>query len=119
VIAFPQDLQELRSYFRASTPGQAVRAIPGEGLNIPIYLLGSSDFSAALAAQLGLPFAFASHFPPDYLLPALQLYRAYFTPSEALEKPCVIVGVNVIAADPDAAAQRLFTTLQQQFLSLI
>ncbi len=116
---FPQDLQELRSYFQPPAEGQPVRAIPGEGLNIPIYLLGSSDFSATLAAQLGLPFAFASHFAPDYLLPALHLYRTYFTPSETLAQPYVMVGINLFAADTDAEAQRLFTTLQQQFLNLI
>ena len=117
--SFPQDLQELRSYFRPTVPGQGVRAIPGEGLRVPIYLLGSSDFSARLAAELGLPFAFASHFAPDYLLPALQLYRTHFTPRESLQEPYVIVGVNVFAADTDAEAQRLFTTLQQQFLNLV
>lgn len=117
--AFPQDLQELMSYFHPPAEGQPVRAIPGAGLNIPIYLLGSSDFSATLAAQLGLPFAFASHFAPDYLQPALHLYRTYFTPSAVLAEPYVMVGVNLFAADTDAAAQRLFTTLQQQFLNLI
>lgn len=116
---FPQDLQELQSYLRSSIPGQAVRAIPGEGLEVPIYLLGSSDFSARLAAAYGLPFAFASHFAPDYLLPALQLYRGNFQPSSVLEQPYVMIGVNVFAADTDGAARRLFTTLQQQFLNLV
>src|SRR5688572_18787123 len=95
---FPQDLEELRAYFRPPVPGQAVRAIPGEGLNVPIYLLGSSDYSALLAAELGLPFAFASHFAPDYLHTALALYRRNFKPSEELAEPYVIVGANVFAA---------------------
>ena len=117
---FPQDLLELVSYFRpaGAAEGQAVRAIPGQGLNVPVYLLGSSDFSARLAAQLGLPFAFASHFAPDYLLTALELYRTGFKPSEWLDAPYAMAGVNVIAADTDAAARRLFTSLQQQFVNL-
>jgi luciferase family oxidoreductase group 1 len=115
---FPQDLLELMAYLRPETDDGAVRAIPGHNLNIPIYLLGSSDFSAQLAAQLGLPFAFASHFAPDYLHVALSLYRANFQPSEQLQEPYVIVGVNVFAADTDRQAQRLFTSLQQQFLNL-
>ena len=93
--------------------------MPGEGLDVPIWLLGSSDFSARLAAELGLPFAFASHFAPDYLLPALRLYRENFKPSERLAEPYVMVGVNVVAADTDAEARRLFTSLQQQFLNLV
>src|SRR3954470_24491798 len=101
---FPRDLLELMSYFRKAVPGQAVRAVPGEGLDIPIWLLGSSDFSARLAAELGLPFAFASHFAPDYLLPALRLYRQSFRPSESLDRPRVMVGVNAFAADTDEEA---------------
>jgi luciferase family oxidoreductase group 1 len=120
---FPQDLDELRSYFRpsaaAAQDGTAVRAIPGAGLDVPIYLLGSSDFSARLAARLGLPFAFASHFAPDYLRFALDLYRAGFRPSEQLDRPHAMVGVNVFAADTDEAGRRLFTSLQQQFLNLV
>src|SRR5882724_11250137 len=116
---FPRDLLELMSYFRKAGPGQAVRAVPGEGLDIPVWLLGSSDFSAQLAAELGLPFAFASHFAPDYLLPALELYRENFKPSERLTEPCAMVGVNVIAADTDEGARRLFTSLQQQFLNMV
>src|SRR3954467_14764156 len=116
---FPQDLAELQGYFRRGGPGNGVRAVPGEGLDIPIWLLGSSDFSAQLAAQLGLPFAFASHFAPDYLLPALELYRENFKPSERLAEPYATVGVNVIAADTDAEARRLFTSLQQQFLNMV
>ena len=116
---FPQDLQELRQYFEPPVPNQAVTAVPGCGLNIPIYLLGSSTFSAQLAAHLGLPFAFASHFAPDSLQDALRLYRNGFQPSASLRQPHVIVGVNVFAADTDAEAGRLFTTLQQMFLNLI
>jgi luciferase family oxidoreductase group 1 len=116
---FVEDLEELRGYFRPATPGQAVRAVPGAGLNVPLYLLGSSDFSAQVAAELGLPFAFASHFAPDYLRVALDLYRARFKPSPMLEDPYVMVGVNVVAAETDAAAARLFTSVQQQFLNLL
>jgi luciferase family oxidoreductase group 1 len=115
---FPDDLQELMSYFRGNA-GNGVNAIPGAGLTVPIYLLGSSDFSARLAAMLGLPFAFASHFAPDYLHIALQIYRDNFRPSEQLDRPYAMVGVNVFAADTDQEARRLFTSLQQQFLNLI
>src|SRR5205085_842121 len=96
---FPADLVELMAYFRPGGPGNGVHAVPGEGLSVPIWLLGSSDFSARLAARLGLPFAFASHFAPDFLLGALELYRRKFEPSDALGKPHVMVGVNVFAAD--------------------
>jgi luciferase family oxidoreductase group 1 len=116
---FPRELLELMSYFREAEPDQSVRAVPGEGLEVPIWLLGSSDFSASLAAKLGLPFAFASHFAPDFLLPALELYRENFKPSEQLAEPLVMVGVNVIAADTDAEAWRQFTSLQQQFLNMV
>ncbi len=117
--SFPEDLAELRSYFEAVTPGQPVQAVPGAGLHVPIYLLGSSDFSARLAAELGLPFAFASHFAPEYLQPALQLYRRDFKPSKSLEQPHVIVGAGIYAADTDDEAKRLFTSAQQQTLALI
>jgi len=116
---FPQDLEELRGYFRPGGPGHGVHAVPGEGLDVPIWLLGSSDFSARLAAELGLPFAFASHFAPDFLHEALALYRRYFEPSEALDRPHAMVGVNVFAADTDDEARRLFTSAQQQFLNLV
>jgi luciferase family oxidoreductase group 1 len=116
---FPQDVLELQSYFRPATPDQVLRAVPGAGLNVPLYLLGSSDFSARLAAELGLPFAFASHFAPEYLVVALDLYRRNFKPSSALEKPHAMIGVGVFAAETDAAAQRLFTSAQLQFLNLI
>jgi luciferase family oxidoreductase group 1 len=115
---FPEDLRELMNYFRGSSDN-GVHAIPGAGLKVPIYLLGSSDFSARLAAALGLPFAFASHFAPDYLHVALQLYRDHFRPSDQLDRPYAMVGVNVFAADTDQEARRLFTSLQQQFLNLI
>ena len=116
---FPALLQELQTYLGPPKPGQVVKAIPGQGSHVPITLLGSSDFSAQLAAQLGLPFAFAAHFAPDYLYAAAQLYRDHFRPSEALQKPYFMVGVQVIAAETDAKAQRLFTTPLQRFLRLI
>ena len=116
---FVDDLRELLAYLAPARPGQAVRAIPGQGSNVPVYLLGSSDYSARGAAELGLPFAFASHFAPDYLHVALELYRAHFRPSGQLARPHAMVGVNVFAADTDAEARRLFTTLQQQFLNLV
>jgi luciferase family oxidoreductase group 1 len=115
---FPQDVQELQSYFRAVHPGQAVQAVPGGGLAVPIWLLGSSLFSAQLAAALGLPFAFAAHFAPDSLLEALAIYRRDFQPSAALGKPYAMAAIGVIAADTDAAAGRLFTSIQQSFVLL-
>src|ERR1700737_2395984 len=116
---FPALLDELQAYLGPEKPGQVVRAIPGQGSNVPITLLGSSGFSAQLAGMLGLPFAFAAHFAPEYLYAAAQLYREQFQPSEALRKPYLIVAVQVIAAQTDAAARRLFTTPQQRFLRLI
>jgi luciferase family oxidoreductase group 1 len=116
---FPALLEELQSYLGPERPGQVVKAIPGQGSNVPITLLGSSGFSAQLAGRLGLPFAFAAHFAPEYLYAAAQLYREDFRPSEALRKPYLIVAVQVIAAETDAAARRLFTTPQQRFLRLI
>jgi luciferase family oxidoreductase group 1 len=115
---FPQDVVELQAYFRPAEPGQAVQAVPGAGLTVPIWLLGSSLFSAQLAAVLGLPFAFASHFAPDHLQDALQLYRSRFRPSEQLDRPHVMLGVNVFAAATDAEARRHFTSLQQAFVNL-
>ncbi|MFN2476839.1 MAG: LLM class flavin-dependent oxidoreductase [Chthoniobacterales bacterium] len=117
--SFPEDLAELRSYFEPATADQPVRAVPGAGLQVPLYLLGSSDFSARLAAELGLPFAFASHFAPEYLHAALALYRRDFKPSASLESPHVIVGAGVYAAATDDEAKRLFTSAQQQTLALI
>jgi luciferase family oxidoreductase group 1 len=115
---FPQDVMELEAYFRPSAPGQAIRSVPGEGLRVPIWLLGSSLFSAQLAAALGLPFAFASHFAPELLGEALNQYRSRFTPSESLKKSFAMAAVGVVAADTDAEAKRLFTSLQQSFVNL-
>ena len=115
---FPDDVVELQRYFADPVEDQRVRAVPGAGLNVPIWLLGSSTFSAQLAAALGLPFAFASHFAPDYLLTALQIYRTQFRPSKQLERPYAMVGVNVFAADTTEEAEFLFTSLQQQFINL-
>ena len=115
---FPRDVQELMSYFAGEQPGQRIRAIPGVGLKVPIWLLGSSLFSAQLAAILGLPFAFASHFAPDLLSEALEIYRNRFEPSERLAKPYAMVAANVIAAETDDEARRLFTSIQQSFLAL-
>ena len=115
---FPRDVRELQSYFRPAAPGQAVRAVPGAGQPVPIWLLGSSLFSAQLAAVLGLPFAFASHFAPDLLDEALALYRREFRPSDELRRPCAMAAVAVCAAETDADAARLFTSLQQSFLNL-
>ena len=116
---FPELLEELRTYLGPAKPGQVVKATPGQGSNVPVILLGSSDFSARLAANLGLPFAFAAHFAPDQLEEAARLYRTLFRPSEVLEQPWLMIGVQVIAAESDAAARRLFTTPQQRFLRLI
>jgi luciferase family oxidoreductase group 1 len=116
---FPDLLDELRGYLGPEKPGRVVRAIPGQGSNVPITLLGSSGFSAHLAGVLGLPFAFAAHFAPEYLYAAAELYREQFRPSEALRSPYFMVAVQVIAAETDAAARRLFTTPQQRFLRLI
>ena len=115
---YARDVVELMRYFEPAEPGQAVRAIPGAGTQVPVWLLGSSLYSAQLAAYLGLPFAFASHFAPDLLLPALEIYRAQFRPSEALRKPHAMVGVNVIAAESDEQAAVLATSLQQRFLGM-
>lgn len=117
--SFPEDLLELIGYFGPPVPGQRVQAVPGAGLRVPLYLLGSSDFSARLAAELGLPFAFASHFAPDYLALALALYRRNFQPSAQLEKPYVIVGASVYAAESEAEARRLLSSAQLQTLGLI
>ncbi len=116
---FPALLDELRSYLGAETPGQVVKAIPGQNTNVPITLLGSSGFSAQLAGILGLPFAFAAHFAPEHLYAAAQLYRQRFEPGDVLRKPYLMVAVQIIAAETDAAARRLFTTPQQRFLRLI
>jgi luciferase family oxidoreductase group 1 len=116
--AFPQDVVELQSYFRPVVEGQPVHAVPGAGLSIPIWLLGSSLFSAQLAALLGLPFAFASHFAPEQLHDALKLYHREFRPSPTLARPYAMAAVAVFAAETDEEAARLFTSLQQSFVNL-
>jgi luciferase family oxidoreductase group 1 len=116
---FPELLQELRTYLGPEQPGQVVKAYPGQDSRVPVTLLGSSDYSARLAAHLGLPFAFAAHFAPDMLEHSAYLYRTLFQPSEVLERPWLMIGVPVMVAQTDAAARRLFTTPQQRFLRLI
>jgi len=115
---FPRDVQELQAYLGDGSPDQAVRAIPGIGTHVPIWLLGSSLYSAQLAAYLGLPFAFASHFAPDLLLQALDVYRVGYRPSADWPKPHAMVGVNVVAADTDDEAAFRFTSIQQRFLGM-
>lgn len=115
---FPRDVTELVDWFDAATPESQVRPVPGYGEKIPVWLLGSSLYSAQLAAQMGLPFAFASHFAPDMLHQALQLYRTHFQPSARLDKPYAMVCVNVIAADSTRDAEFLFTSMQQAFVKL-
>jgi luciferase family oxidoreductase group 1 len=115
---FPQDVEELQAYFEPAAPNQKIRAVPGAGLRVPIWLLGSSLFSAQLAAELGLPFAFASHFAPADMMQALQLYRAQFKPSRQLDRPYAMLGLNVIAAETDAQARYLFSSIQQGFTNL-
>ena len=116
--SFPADVVELLSYLGTSATNAPVRAIPGAGSNVPVWLLGSSLFSAGLAAELGLPFSFASHFAPDHLMGALELYRHHFRPGSALEKPHAMPAIAVFAADTDAEARRLFTSLEQAFVQL-
>jgi luciferase family oxidoreductase group 1 len=115
---FPRDVAELLAYFAPARAGQRVRAVSGEGLRVPVWLLGSSLYSAQLAALMGLPFVFASHFAPDYLTEALDIYRREFRPSETLPAPYAMPCVNVFAADTDEEARRLFTSLQQAFINL-
>lgn len=116
--AFPNDVVELLGYFEPAQPGQAVRAVPGAGIDVPLWLLGSSLFGARLAATLGLPYAFASHFAPDAMTQALDVYRREFRPSPRLQRPYAMLALNVVAAESDAEARRLFTTLQQSFVNL-
>ncbi|MDR5905258.1 LLM class flavin-dependent oxidoreductase [Franzmannia qiaohouensis] len=116
---FPERLEELRGYLDDAKPGQRVRAIPGQGTQVPLWLLGSSGYSAQLAAKLGLPFAFAAQFAPGYLHEALRLYRDNFRPSAVLDAPYVMIGLPVIAADSDAYADYLASTARQKFLNLI
>ena len=116
---FPELLEELRTYLGPEKQGQVVKAVPGQNSHVPITLLGSSGFSAQLAARLGLPFAFAAHFAPDYLYAAAEMYHRQFRPSAVLAQPYMMAGVQVIAAETDAEARRLFTTPLQRFLRLI
>jgi len=115
---FPEDVLELQAYLGPAREGQVVQAVPGQGTEVPIWLLGSSLYSAQLAAYLGLPFAFASHFAPDLLMQALQLYRAQYRPSARHPEPYAMVGLNIVVADSDAEAAHLFTSLQQRFLGM-
>jgi luciferase family oxidoreductase group 1 len=115
---FPRDVQELQYLFGEVQPGQRIRAVPGAGLNVPIWLLGSSLFSAQLAAMQGLPFAFASHFAPDLMQQALEIYRSRFEPSPQLDRPYAMLGANVLVADTDAEARYQFTSTQQGFINL-
>ncbi|WP_437625223.1 LLM class flavin-dependent oxidoreductase [Sorangium sp. So ce1151] len=118
VDGFPQDVLELMGYFRPAEPGQPVRAVPGAGLDVPIWILGSSLFGAQLAAALGLPYAFASHFAPGQLMQAIALYRREFRPSAQLAQPRLMLGFNVFAADTDEEARLLWSSLQQAFINL-
>jgi luciferase family oxidoreductase group 1 len=115
---FPQDVLELQAYFAPVEPGQRLQAVPAAGTQVPMWILGSSTYGAQLAAELGLPYAFASHFAPDQLLPALEIYRSRFKPSEQLDRPYAMVGVNIIAADSEREARRLATTQQMSFTDI-
>jgi luciferase family oxidoreductase group 1 len=115
---FPQDVLELQAYFAPVQPGQRIQAVPAAGTDVPLWILGSSTFGAQLAAALGLPYAFASHFAPELLLPALQIYRERFKPSPQLARPYIMVGVNIVAAPTDEEARRLATTQQMSFTNI-
>jgi luciferase family oxidoreductase group 1 len=115
---FPQDVLELMSYYRPTESGQILQAVPGAGLDVAVWILGSSTYGAQLAAALGLPYAFASHFAPTLMSEAVAIYRERFRPSERLAEPHVMLGVNVFAAETDAEARRLFSSLQQAFINL-
>lgn len=116
---FPQDVLDLQALLAPPQPGQTIQATPGAGRCVPLWILGSSHFGAVLAAELGLPYAFASHFAPQQLMAALELYRTRFKPSRQLERPHAMVGVNIIAADSDEEARRLWTTQQMSFTNLV
>ena len=118
VDQFPQDVMELLHYFEPAQPNQAIRAVPGEGTRVPVWILGSSLFGAQLAAHLGLPFAFASHFAPAQMMQAIAIYRAQFQASEYSDKPHVMLGLNIVAAPTDEEARFLFTSIQQAFVNL-
>ncbi|NYT59803.1 LLM class flavin-dependent oxidoreductase [Alcaligenaceae bacterium] len=116
---FPQDVLELQAFLAPASPDQHIVAVPAAGTNVPLWILGSSNFGAALAAEFGLPYAFASHFAPDMLMPALEIYRSRFKPSAQLDRPYAVAGINVIAADTDTEAKRLATTQQMSFADLV
>lgn len=116
---FPQDVLELQAFLAPASPDQRIIAVPATGTNVPLWILGSSNFGAALAAELGLPYAFASHFAPAMLMPALEIYRSRFKPSAQLDRPYAVAGINVIAADTDAEARRLATSQQMSFADLV
>ena len=115
--SFPREVVELMSYFQPAEPGQAVQAVPGAGLDVPIWILGSSTFGAQIAAYLGLPFAFASHFAPAMMTQAIAIYRERFRPSAQLATPYMMLGLTVVAAESDAEARFLFSSLQQSTLN--
>ncbi len=115
---FPQDVLELQAFLAPAGPGQRIQAVPAAGTEVPLYILGSSHFGAMLAAELGLPYAFASHFAPDHLIAALEIYRERFKPSEQLDRPYAMVGVNIVAAESDDEARRLATTQQMSFTNI-
>jgi luciferase family oxidoreductase group 1 len=115
---FPQDVLELQAFLAPAAAGQRIQAVPAAGTEVPLYILGSSHFGAMLAAELGLPYAFASHFAPDHLITALEIYRSRFKPSEQLDRPYAIVGVNIVAAETDEKARRLATTQQMSFTNI-
>ena len=116
--SFPQDVLELQAFLAPLAPGQRIQAVPAAGTEVPLWILGSSHYGAMLAAELGLPYAFASHFAPQQLGEALEIYRSRFKPSAQLERPYAMVGVNIIAADSDAEARRLATTQQMSFTNM-
>src|ERR1700728_5153199 len=116
--SFPQDVLELQAFLAPAGPGQRIQAVPAAGTNVPLWILGSRHFGAMLAAELGLPYAFASHFAPDHLITALEIYRSRFKPSEQLDRPYAIVGVNIVAAESDDKARRLATTQQMSFTNI-
>jgi luciferase family oxidoreductase group 1 len=117
--AFPNDVLELQAILGPVQPGQRIRAVPGAGLNVPLWILGSSLYGAQVAAHYGLPYAFASHFAPDALFDAIRVYRERFQPSAQLDRPYVMPGINVVAADTDDEARRLFTSIQQRFTDMM
>jgi luciferase family oxidoreductase group 1 len=116
--SFPQDVLEVQAFLAPAAPGQRIQATPAAGTEVPLWILGSSHYGAMLAAELGLPYAFASHFAPDLLIPALEIYRSRFKPSAQLDRPYAMVGVNIVAADSDAEAARLATTQQMSFVNI-